>query len=143
MAKMFKEQFVAEFSEEDEAPKEKKKKEKGFNPYDDLSYVDKRFESLWLEWLDYKKAIKSQYKTQKGVETQYRSWIKYSEDNINLANAIIKRSIEHSWSGLFELSEKEKALYGSPRTPYGFIAEEVDLHKKKDDKVIIGGTLYK
>ena len=141
MAKMFKEQFEIEFGEEE--PKEKKKKEKGYNPYEDLSYVEDKYKILWKEWLDYKKSIKSQYKTQKGAVTQYNSWVKFSEGSINLANAIIKRSIENSWSGLFELKDKEKALYGSPRTPYGFIVEKEELGKKDDGKLVIGGTIYR
>lgn len=142
MAKMFKERFEIEFGEDDE-PKERKKKDKGFNPYEDLSYVEDKYKFLWKEWLDYKKSIKSQYKTQKGAVTQYNSWVRFSEGSINLANAIIKRSIENSWSGLFELKDKEKALYGSPRTPYGFIVEKEDLGKKEDGKLVIGGVTYR
>ena len=75
--------------------------------------------------------------------TQYNSWVRFSEDSINLANAIIKRSIENSWSGLFELKDKEKALYGSPRTPYGYIVEREDLSKKEDGKLVIDGVTYR
>jgi hypothetical protein len=124
--------------------KEKKKREKSFDPYEDLSYVEDKYLSLWKEWLDYKRQIKSQYKTQKGAKTQYTSWVNFSEGSLNLAKAIIKRSIENSWSGLFELSPKEKALYGSPRTPFGYVAEYEDLRKdKEDDKLFIGGVEYR
>lgn len=144
LAKAFKEQFLAEMEEEEEAekPKEKKKREKGFDPYEDLSYVAPKYLPLWKEWLDYKKSIKAQYKTQKGAKTQYNSWVNFSEGSINLATAIIKRSIENSWSGLFELNAKEKALYGSPRTPFGYVAEVEDLGSN-DGKLIIGGIEYR
>lgn len=143
MALEFKENFIREIGDEEEPKeKEKKKKDKSFDPYEDLSYVEDKYLSLWKEWLDYKRQIKSQYKTQKGAKTQYTSWVNFSEGSINLAKAIIKRSIENSWSGLFELSPKEKALYGSPRTPYGYVAEYEDL-RKDEGKLVIGGVTYK
>ena len=116
-----------------------------FDVREDLSYVDEKYLPLWNEWLDYKDEIKKQYKTQRGAQMQYTSWVKYSEGSINLANAIIRRSMEQSWDGLFELSAKQKALFGGPYTPYGFIAEMETLAPKttNNEKLIIGGLAYK
>lgn len=132
----------------DEPKKEKKASKKSDNVFDvraDLSYVEEKYLPLWSEWLDYKDEIKKQYKTQRGAQMQYTSWVKYSEGSVNLANAIIRRSMEQSWDGLFELSAKQKALFGGPHTPYGFIAEKECLAPKttNNEKLIIGGLEYK
>lgn len=143
----FKERYM-EIMSLDESKKEKKTTKKSDAAFDvraDLSYVDEKYLPLWNEWLDYKDEIKKQYKTQRGAQMQYTSWVKYSEGSINLANAIIRRSMEQSWDGLFELSAKQKALFGGPHTPYGFIAEMESLAPKttNNERLIIGGTIYK
>lgn len=143
----FKERYM-EIMSLDEPKKEKKSTKKSDAAFDvraDLSYVDERYLPLWNEWLDYKDEIKKQYKTQRGAQMQYTSWVKYSEGSINLANAVIRRSMEQSWDGLFELSAKQKALFGGPHTPYGFIAEMETLAPKttNNEKLIIGGLEYK
>lgn len=94
------------------------KKRQKFDVRADLSYVDSKYANLWNEWLDYKDAINKQYKTQKGAISQYKSWIKFANNNIILAEAIVRRSIEYSWQGLFELKDNEIKLYLSNRNPY-------------------------
>lgn len=142
----FKERYM-EIMGLDEPKKEKKTTKKSDAAFDvraDLSYVDEKYLPLWNEWLDYKDEIKKQYKTQRGAQMQYTSWVKYSEGSINLANAIIRRSMEQSWDGLFELSAKQKALFGGPHTPYGFIAEKEDMRDNSNlGKTVIGGVVYK
>ena len=143
----FKDKYVEKMGLE-EPKKEKKATKKSDAAFDvraDLSYVDEKYLPLWNEWLDYKDEIKKQYKTQRGAQMQYTSWVRYSEGSINLANAIIRRSMEQSWDGLFELSAKQKALFGGPHTPYGFIAEAENLKSKTTDneRLIIGGTVYR
>ena len=88
--------------------KEKKEKKSKFNVRDDLSYVDKTFFNLWRDWLSYKDELGCQYKTQRGAMTQYKSLMKYSNKNIILATAIVNRSIENSWQGLFDIEEVQK-----------------------------------
>lgn len=101
------------------ANKSKRKKHKAkFDVYADLSYVDEVYVDIWREWLEYKDAINKQYNVQKGAISQYKSLLKYADNNVILANAIVKKSIEHSWNGLFGLSDKEKELYLSERSPY-------------------------
>ena len=84
------------------------KKKAKFNVRDDLSYVDKTFLNLWRDWLSYKDELGCQYKTQRGAMTQYKSLMKYSNKNIILATAIVNRSIENSWQGLFDIEEVQK-----------------------------------
>lgn len=93
-------------------------KKKAFDVYADLSYVDAAYADIWQEWLDYKTEIKKQYKTQRGANSQYNTLLKYANNNPILANAIVKISIEHSWDGLFPLSDKQIDFFLSPKSPY-------------------------
>ena len=138
-------------------PKEEKdksfsKKKAKFDVYTDLSYVDAEYADIWKEWLEYKDAIKSQYNAQKGAIIQYNSLLKYADNNVVLANAIVKRSIERSWQGLFELSDKEKALYLSERSPYytksntlpkGWEQERYDMYIRNGYTITEDGRLFK
>ena len=132
--------------------KKKKEKKPKFNVRDDLSYVDKTFLNLWRDWLSYKDELGYQYKTQRGAMTQYKSLMKYSNKNIILATAIVNRSIENSWQGLFELSDKEKALYLSERSPYytksntlpkGWEQERYDMYIRNGYTITEGGRSCK
>ena len=110
-------------------------KKKEFDVYADLSYVDAPYAAIWQEWLDYKKEIKKQYKTQRGAESQYKVLIKYANNNPILANAIVKISIEHSWDGIFPLSDKQMAFFLSPKSPYA--VEENGYEASTDSKSMI------
>lgn len=129
----------------DEQPKKKRasKKDK-FDPRDDLSYVDEKFLSLWMEWLDYKEEIKKQYKTQNGAETQYRTWLNYADNDVILANALVRRSIENSWQGFFSLTDSQKNFYRSSKSPYAVINGEGELQDGTKFRVLnLGGTIYR
>lgn len=120
----------------------KKKRDKTYDVRADLSYVDEEFADIWNEWLDYKDEIHKQYKTQRGAKTQYQSLLKYADNNVVLANAIVKKSIEQSWDGVFELSDKQKTLFLSPKSPYA-IEVPVSTPKENKGEVIINGTKYR
>ena len=131
------------------------KKKAKFDVYADLSYVDAAYADIWKEWLEYKDAINKQYKAQQGAEGQYKSLLKYADNNPVLANAIVKRSIERSWQGVFELSDKEKALYLSERSPYyitntstntlpkGWTQERYDMYIRNGYTITEDGRLFK
>lgn len=132
------------------------KKKAKFDVYADLSYVDAAYADVWKEWLEYKDAINKQYKAQQGAESQYKSLLKYADNNPVLANAIVKRSIENSWQGLFELSDKEKAFYMSERSPYstttntstntlpkGWTQERYDMYIRNGYTITEDGRLFK
>lgn len=104
--------------EKEEIDKSISKKKTAYNANADISYVDAPYAAIWQEWLDYKKEIKKQYKTQRGAESQYKVLKKYANNNPILANAIVKISIEHSWDGIFPLSDKQMAFFLSPKSPY-------------------------
>ena len=132
------------------------KKKAKFDVYADLSYVDAAYADIWKEWLEYKDAINKQYKAQQGAESQYKSLLKYADNNPILVNAIVKRSIENSWQGLFELSDKEKAFYMSERSPYstttntstntlpkGWTQERYDMYIRNGYTITEDGRLFK
>ncbi len=100
-------------------PKQPKQKKQSYNAREDMSYVDAKFTKLWLYWLDYKDEIKKPYKTNTGAKSEYGKLVNFSDNNIVLAHAIVMRSIESSWSGLFQFqSEKQKEYYMSSKSPY-------------------------
>ena len=141
-----------EENKEERIDKSIPKKKAKFDVYADLSYVDAEYADIWKEWLEYKDAIKSQYNAQKGAIIQYNSLLKYADNNVVLANAIVKRSIERSWQGLFELNDKEKALYLSERSPYytksntlpkGWEQERYDMYIRNGYTITEDGRLFK
>ena len=136
--------------EKEERDKSLSKKKAAYNANADFSYVDAPYADIWQEWLDYKKEIKKQYKTQRGAESQYKVLIKYANNNPILANAIVKISIEHSWDGLFPLSDKQMAFFLSPKSPYAVEEKGYELGmseqtytEETDDNIFINGQVYK
>lgn len=148
---------IKDLPKEERIDKSIPKKKAKFDVYADLSYVDAAYADIWKEWLEYKDAINKQYKAQQGAESQYKSLLKYADNNPVLANAIVKRSIENSWQGLFELSDKEKALYLSERSPYyinntststptlpkGWTQERYDMYIRNGYTITEDGRLFK
>lgn len=156
-------QYNKDNEEKKDLPKEERidksipKKKAKFDVYADLSYVDAAYADVWKEWLKYKDAINSQYKAQEGAELQYKSLLKYADNNPVLANAIVKKSIERSWQGVFALSDKEKELYLSERSPYyinntstntltlpkGWTQERYDMYIRNGYTITEDGRLFK
>ena len=136
--------------DKEERDKSLSKKDKRYDANADLSYVDAPYADIWQEWLDYKKEIKRQYKTQRGAKSQYNTLIKYANNNPILANAIVKISIEHSWDGLFALTDKQMAFFLSQKSPYAVEenGHEVEMSEQTyteetDDNIFINGQVYK
>lgn len=121
--------------DKEERDKSLSKKDERYDANADLSYVDAPYAAIWQEWLDYKKEIKKQYKTQRGAKSQYNTLVKYANNNPILANAIVKISIEHSWDGLFALTDKQIAFFLSQKSPYA--VEEKGYESSTDSKNII------
>lgn len=122
----------------------KKKNRNAFDVRKDLSYVEEAFVQIWNEWLDYKDEIGKQYKTQRGANSQYKSLVKYANNNPILANAIVKRSIEHSWDGIFALTDKQVELFLSSKSPYSVCEDnEQPTTQHISETIIINGQIYK
>lgn len=124
-----------DMKDKEERDKSLSKKDERYDANADLSYVDAPYADIWQEWLDYKKEIKKQYKTQRGAKSQYNTLIKYANNNPILANAIVKISIEHSWDGLFALTDKQIAFFLSQKSPYA--VEEKGCESSTDSKNMI------
>lgn len=133
---------IREDIEEKEIDKSISKKKQKFDVREDLSYVEEMYIDIWNEWLDYKDEIKKQYKTQRGAKSQYKSLVKFANNNPILANAIVKTSIEHSWDGLFSLTDKQIDLFLSSKSPYTIDRKE-KVTQRIDEKVIINGQTYR
>ena len=136
--------------DKEERDKSLSKKDERYDANADFSYVDDPYAAIWQEWLDYKKEIKKQYKTQRGAKSQYNTLIKYANNNPILANAIVKISIEHSWDGLFALTDKQMAFFLSQKSPYAVEenGHEVEMSEQTyteetDDNIFINGQVYK
>ena len=136
--------------DKEERDKSLSKKDERYDANADFSYVDDPYVAIWQEWLDYKKEIKKQYKTQRGAKSQYNTLIKYANNNPILANAIVKISIEHSWDGLFALTDKQMAFFLSQKSPYAVEenGHEVEMSEQTyteetDDNIFINGQVYK
>lgn len=69
----------------------------------DLSFIEKDFESIFIEFIEYRKTIKKPFKTQRGVQTRYKELITLSGGDVDLAKKIVKQSIDMEWVGLFKL----------------------------------------
>lgn len=131
-------------NKEKEDKSSKKKGGNAFNIREDLSYVTEEYADIWNEWLDYKDEIKKQYKTQRGAKSQYKSLVKYANNNPILANAIVKQSIERSWDGLFALTDKQVELFLSPKSPYYIDKNnEQQTINQSSEQVIINGIHYR
>lgn len=61
----------------------------------------------WGKWLDYKKQIKSKYKTENGELSKIKELIKISKGDKTLQAQIIKQSIDEEWKGLFPLKKQD------------------------------------
>jgi len=68
--------------------------------YGQMAYLVQR-------WIDYKKSIKDNYKSQQSLDLFYKNLIKYSEGNAQIAEEIIETSMANQWKGIFEPKNKK------------------------------------
>lgn len=92
----------------DKSISQKKQRKKSFDVRADLSYVESAYADVWSTWLDYKDELKKQYKTQRGAMSAYSKFVSMCNGDIRIAKAIVSKSIENSWQGLFDLDERRK-----------------------------------
>jgi hypothetical protein len=71
-----------------------------------LEFVEKDFEKVFYDWLDYKYQRKEMYKTQKSLEACYKMLKKLSYGDTEIAEAIIEQSMASNWAGLFTLKNE-------------------------------------
>jgi len=83
-----------------------KKEKKDF----DLSFIESdNFRELFSEWLDYRKTLKKEYKSQKQVEIAFGNLLKKGNSDFETCKTVVYESIGNGYQGLFEL---KKTNYG-------------------------------
>lgn len=68
--------------------------------YGQMAYLVQR-------WIDYKKSIKDNYKSQQSLDLFVKNLIKYSGGNAQVAEEIIETSMANQWKGIFEPKNKK------------------------------------
>jgi hypothetical protein len=56
-------------------------------------------------WLEYKKAKRQSYASEKSIETCYKNLLRISNGNPDTARQIVEQSIANNWAGLFPLKQ--------------------------------------
>lgn len=79
---------------------ELKKDKLDLSGYGQMAYLVQR-------WIDYKKSIKDNYKSQQSLDLFYKNLIKYSGGNAQIAEEIIETSMANQWKGIFEPKNKK------------------------------------
>lgn len=102
----------------------------------DLSFVDEDFKDLFMEWLEYKRDRKENYKSEKSLKMCYNRLLKLSGNDCNQARLVVEQSIASNYAGLFELKN-----YGA-KTTYSNIYEQnrKDSEQRKLNSVLAVAT---
>lgn len=91
------------------------KRESDFN----FDFIDPVFSEGFFRFLDYRKKIHKEFKTQMSLEACYKNLIELSKNNSEVANKIIDQSIRSEWESLYELKTNSKQITEQP-TKLGF-----------------------
>ena len=78
----------------------------------DISFFDGEWLNVWEEWLQFKKIINKNYKTDMSEKAAFNKLKLLSENNQDKARRIIQQSIENDWVGFFELKEEKNNKSG-------------------------------
>lgn len=63
---------------------------------------------LFIEFLEYKTAIKKQYKTEKSVRNAFLDFVRLSGGDEKYARALVDNTIARGWQGIYDLSAEQK-----------------------------------
>lgn len=63
---------------------------------------------LFIEFLEYKTAIKKQFKTEKSVRNAFLDFIRLSGGDEKYARALVDNTIARGWQGIYDLSAEQK-----------------------------------
>ena len=80
---------------------------------DDSEYQknNSHLKDLFIEFLEYKTAIKKQFKTESGVENAFKDFIRLSENNAELGRALVDNSIARGWQSIYDLSAEQRKAF--------------------------------
>lgn len=105
---------------EKELEKEEEKKKKNFVAksffqklftFDEEIKKHSSFKDLFIEFLEYKTAIKKQYKTENSVRNAFLEFIRLSKGDINYARALVDNTIARGWQSIYDLSAEQKKAF--------------------------------
>ena len=68
------------------------------------------FKDIFLKWLEYKTAIKKQYKSEQGLKGAFKDLIRLSQNNVNNANELVEYAISKEWQGIYALPKSAKKV---------------------------------
>ena len=68
-------------------------------------WVAVEFAGPFLDWLEYKKARRESYKTDKSLKACYSKLVKLSNGDAAVAAEIVEQSMANNWQGLFPLKQ--------------------------------------
>lgn len=69
------------------------------------------FKDLFIEFLEYKTAIKKQYKTEKSVRNAFLDFVRLSQNDENYARALVDNAIARGWQSIYDLSAEQKKAF--------------------------------
>lgn len=69
------------------------------------------FKDLFIEFLEYKTAIKKQYKTEKSVRNAFLDFVRLSGGDINYARALVDNAIARGWQSIYDLPAEQKKAF--------------------------------
>ena len=78
-----------------------------------FDFVLPEFKESFDTWIEYKKARKEMYKTQKSLEACFNNLLKLSNNDPGVAKEIVNSSLANNYAGLFPLKKDNKA-FGIP-----------------------------
>lgn len=70
---------------------------------------------LFIEFLEYKTAIKKQFKTEKSVRNAFLDFIRLSGGDEKYARALVDNTIARGWQGIYDLSAEQKKAFKNTR----------------------------
>ena len=66
---------------------------------------------LFIEFLEYKTAIKKQYKTENSVRNAFLDFVRLSKNDENYARALVTNTIARGWQSIYDLSAEQKKSF--------------------------------
>ena len=66
---------------------------------------------LFIEFLEYKTAIKKQYKTENSVRKAFMDFVRLSQNDENYARALVDNAIARGWQSIYDLPKEAKQAF--------------------------------
>ncbi len=94
-----------------------------------LDFVEKEFETVFNDWLEYKKDRRQSYKNATSVKLCYKKLKELSNNNPKIAKEIVEESMANNWAGLFPLDERRSI--GTGKSNYKILSPDDEQENPK------------